>query len=95
MNIIDLFAGCGGLSLGFEMAGFRIPLAIEKDEWASETYSKNHLRTKVITGDITQILDLSNLIPKTTTIDGIIGGPPCQGFSLSGHRDKNDPRNSL
>lgn len=96
MNIIDLFAGCGGLSLGFEMAGFNIPLAIEKDEWASETYKKNHPSTKVITGDITEISDLENLIKKENlSIDGIIGGPPCQGFSLSGNRDKNDPRNSL
>ena len=95
MNIIDLFAGCGGLSLGFEMAGFNIPLAIERDEWASETYKANHKNTKVITGDITQILDLDNLLENDVKIDGIIGGPPCQGFSLSGNRDKNDPRNSL
>lgn len=95
MNIIDLFAGCGGLSLGFEMAGFKIPLAIEKDEWASETYKKNHKKTKVITGDITTITNLENLLPSNIKIDGIIGGPPCQGFSLSGNRDKNDPRNSL
>lgn len=96
MKIIDLFAGCGGLSLGFEMAGFEIPLAIEKDEWASETYKKNHPNTNVITGDITQIIDLKSLLDKKhLPIDGIIGGPPCQGFSLSGNRDKNDPRNSL
>lgn len=96
MKVIDLFAGCGGLSLGFEMAGFEIPLAIEKDEWASETYKENHPHTKVITCDITEITDLENLIPKKDLpIDGIIGGPPCQGFSLSGNRDKNDPRNSL
>lgn len=96
MKVIDLFAGCGGLSLGFEMAGFEIPLAIEKDEWASETYKKNHPSTHVITEDITQIINLEPLLDKVNLpIDGIIGGPPCQGFSLSGNRDKNDPRNSL
>lgn len=95
MNVIDLFAGCGGLSLGFEMAGFNIPLAVEKDEWASETYRKNHANTKVITEDITKIDDLSSLIEESMHIHGVIGGPPCQGFSLSGNRDKNDPRNSL
>ena len=96
MKVIDLFAGCGGLSLGFEMAGFEIPLAIEKDEWASETYKKNHINTHVITGDIVEIINLNNILDqKDLPIDGIIGGPPCQGFSLSGNRDKNDPRNSL
>lgn len=96
MNVIDLFAGCGGLSTGFEMAGYKIPLAVEKDEWASETYKKNHKNTKVVTEDITQVLDLDSLLPKKNIkIDGIIGGPPCQGFSLSGNRDKKDPRNSL
>ncbi len=95
MNIIDLFAGCGGLSLGFEMENFNIPLAIEKDEWAAETYKKNHPNTNVVVGDITQITDLNNLLSKDIVVDGIIGGPPCQGFSLSGNRDKNDPRNSL
>lgn len=95
-NIIDLFAGCGGLSTGFEMAGFNIPLAVEKDDWASETYRANHKETKVVTEDITQVLDLDTLLPdKKMKIDGIIGGPPCQGFSLSGNRDKKDPRNSL
>lgn len=95
-NVIDLFAGCGGLSLGFEMAGFEIPLAIEIDEWASETYKKNHPDTYVMTEDITVVKDLDSLLPdKNMVINGIIGGPPCQGFSLSGNRDKNDPRNSL
>lgn len=93
--IIDLFSGCGGLSTGYEMAGFEIPLAVEKDEWASETYKYNHPQTNVITGDITQIKDLDALIPTNVKVDGIIGGPPCQGFSLSGKRDKKDPRNSL
>lgn len=96
MNVIDLFAGCGGLSTGFEMAGCTIPLAVERDEWASETYKKNHKGTRVVTADITQIQDLDSLLPKRNIkIDGIVGGPPCQGFSLSGNRDKKDPRNSL
>lgn len=94
-NIIDLFSGCGGFSLGFEMAGFTPVLAIEKDEWASETYKKNHPYTKTITQDINRITNLKKLLPETITIQGIIGGPPCQGFSLSGNRDPNDPRNSL
>ena len=95
MKVIDLFAGCGGLSLGFEMAGFEVPLAVEIDAWASETYKNNHPATKVLTNDITQVKDLGTLLDKSIEIDGIIGGPPCQGFSLSGNRDKNDPRNSL
>lgn len=96
MNLIDLFAGCGGLSTGFEMAGFDIPLAVEKDDWASETYKYNHPDTKVVTDDITKVLDLESLLDNPNiSIDGIIGGPPCQGFSLSGNRDKKDPRNSL
>ena len=97
VNIIDLFAGCGGLSLGFEMAGFKIPLAIEIDDWASETYSQNHPDTYVMTEDITQVTDLDSLLPdKNIKVNGIIGGPPCQGFSLKGKKmGLDDPRNFL
>ena len=95
LNIIDLFAGCGGLSTGFEMAGFNIPLAIERDAWASETYKFNHPNTIVLTEDITTLLNPKSLLPADTPVHGVIGGPPCQGFSLSGKRDPKDPRNSL
>lgn len=93
MNIIDLFAGAGGFSTGFERAGFESKLAVEIDVWASQTYKFNHPNTVVYTKNIKEIYDLNSLYSEK--IDGIIGGPPCQGFSLSGKRDRKDPRNSL
>jgi DNA (cytosine-5)-methyltransferase 1 len=62
--------------------------------WASETFQRNHPGVKVFTRDITKIRSPKSLIGNAR-IDGIIGGPPCQGFSLSGNRDSKDPRNSL
>lgn len=94
MRIVDLFAGCGGMSLGFELAGFETKLAVEKDAWAAETYGFNHPDTLVLTEDITSIHSPHHLVGKVQ-IDGVVGGPPCQGFSLSGNRDPKDPRNSL
>ena len=94
MNIIDLFSGCGGFSLGFELAGFKTVCAIEKDLWAAETYSHNHPDTNVIQEGIETIPSPKTLVGHQG-IDGIVGGPPCQGFSLSGNRDPKDPRNSL
>jgi DNA (cytosine-5)-methyltransferase 1 len=97
MNVVDLFCGCGGMSLGFELAGFKTVLASEFDEWAGDTYQRNHPSTKLVRGDIRSITDWVPLLSEcdTTSVDGVIGGPPCQGFSLSGNRDPNDPRNSL
>ncbi len=92
MRLVDLFAGCGGFSQGFKKAGFESVLAIEIDQWASETYAANHPDTKVVTEDVRKVMVQSL---KLSNIDGVIGGPPCQGFSLSGNRDAKDPRNSL
>ena len=79
MNLIDLFAGCGGMSLGFELAGFRVVAAVEKDAWASETYSVNHPGVRTITADITGIRDPLSILPDGTEISGIIGGLPAKG----------------
>ncbi|NLK19290.1 MAG: DNA cytosine methyltransferase [Synergistaceae bacterium] len=97
MRIIDLFAGCGGMSLGFKMAGFTTVAANEIDQWAADTYKRNHPEVTVVQGDIRQIQNWDKFLPdgRIQNLDGIIGGPPCQGFSLSGNRDPNDPRNSL
>jgi len=95
MNIIDLFCGAGGLSLGFERAGYTTILAIDNWQDALQTISHN-IKCDVLD----QTLDNESgekikSILGGTNIDGIIGGPPCQGFSTVGTLDINDPRNVL
>jgi DNA (cytosine-5)-methyltransferase 1 len=95
-NVLDLFCGAGGLSYGFERAGFNAVLGIDNDAAALKTFELNHKGSKTIFGDITEIS--YNDIKKATggiEIDVIIGGPPCQGMSLSGPRKFDDPRNRL
>jgi DNA (cytosine-5)-methyltransferase 1 len=97
LNVLDLFCGCGGLSCGFERAGYDILLGIDNDAKALETFELNHNGSKSICGDITEITyekDIKPLI-NNKDIDVIIGGPPCQGMSLSGPRKLDDPRNKL
>ncbi len=91
MKIISLFAGAGGLDLGFEQAGFDIVLANEFDPAIWATYEKNH-KSKLIKGDIRNITEED--FPKD--IDGIIGGPPCQSWSEAGsQRGIEDSRGQL
>jgi DNA (cytosine-5)-methyltransferase 1 len=94
--VIDLFCGAGGLSKGFEMAGFKILAGLDNDKWSIQTFKKNHKRAKIINEDIRKVSgeDIEKLI-KTKNVDVIAGGPPCQGFSIAGRRDPKDPRNSL
>lgn len=79
MKVVSLFAGCGGLDLGFEWAGFDVVWANEFDSTIHKTYKLNHPKTKLNTSDIRSIS--SNDVPDC---DGIIGGPPCQSWSLGG-----------
>ncbi len=95
-NIIDLFCGAGGMSYGFEKAGFDVLLGIDSDKNAIETFNSNHKNSKGLCRDI-QSLSVSEIkkLTKNQKIDVIVGGPPCQGFSMAGKRRPNDPRNSL
>lgn len=97
MNVIDLFSGCGGLSLGFIKDGYTVKNAVELDVNIANSYKMNHPEVDVIVGDIRNI-DQSGFF-KLGDADVIIGGPPCQGFSMAGSRIRNgfidDPRNYL
>lgn len=97
-NVLDTFCGAGGFSLGFRLAGCRIVGGIEIDDWAAETFAFNHPESVVLRGDISKFTDdyLAALYADTKP-DIILGGPPCQGFSICRKNagDHRDPRNSL
>ena len=96
MKIIDLFCGIGGLSLGFEQVGFEVVAAI--DMWKDAVVTYNHNRkdkvAKVETVEDFNEKELLEIIA-SQKITGIIGGPPCQGFSTVGRREVDDPRNKM
>lgn len=98
LSVLDTFAGAGGFSLGFKLAGAKVVGAIEVDSWACETFQFNHPESIVMQGDIKAITDeeIVNAFGKFN-VDIILGGPPCQGFSIcnKNNGDFKDPRNSL
>ena len=94
-KIIDLFCGCGGLSKGFENAGFTVELALDFWQQAIDTFNFNHKKKVGVCGDIKNLTKQKLLKIKEKGIIGVIGGPPCQGFSTVGKRIVDDPRNSL
>ncbi len=117
-NYVDLFAGCGGLSLGIERSGGKLQLAVEKSDMAAHTFYANfiddrisdtqwkayvesdidtQLSKRVVVSTLRDVLDndagMAELL--RTEIDVVVGGPPCQGFSLAGRRNPDDVRNTL
>lgn len=97
MKVIDLFAGCGGFSTGFMQADFEITKAVEFDKSIANTYQLNHPSTNIAVSDIGLVDNENNFAYAEAEV--IIGGPPCQGFSMAGARIRggfiDDPRNYL
>lgn len=95
-NLIDLFCGAGGFSKGFELEGFDSVLAIDKWDDAVETYNYNRKNKCALSIDINEYTnEMIDKIKEKYEITGVIGGPPCQGFSMVGKREIGDERNSL
>lgn len=97
LTAVDLFAGCGGLSLGLRNAGFDVKAAVEIDATASKTYKRNHPKTHLVNDDLREVdpADLARKIPKGQ-LSLLAGCAPCQGFcSLTAKWGREDPRNRL
>lgn len=98
-QVISLFSGAGGMDIGFEMAGFKTAVAVEYDKSCCETLRTNKPELPILHGDLAQIttndiLKAAKLKPTEAAL--VIGGPPCQSFSLAGKRmGMNDPRGLL
>lgn len=95
LRAVSLFTGAGGLDVGFERAGFDIVFANEFDHDAADAWRANRpdKAAVMVEGDIAD--HLKELVPYAGSIDVVFGGPPCQGFSVAGRMDPNDPRSQL
>ncbi len=98
-TVVDLFCGAGGLSRGFMDEGFNVVLGVDFNDAALETFEKNHGKTKALKIDLfnhENINQIDEFLKKQNlNVDVLVGGPPCQGFSLAGKREADDDRNVL
>ena len=97
-TVIDLFSGVGGLSLGAARAGFRVAASVELDPIAAKSHQDNFPKANHLQRDVSglsgkELLTAAGI--RKNNLSGLIGGPPCQGFSLIGKRQEDDPRNNL
>lgn len=94
--IVDLFCGCGGFGLGAELAGFKSIAAVDIESTLQSAYARNFPKAQVVNGDLSKMeAEDWRMLLNGQQVDGVIGGPPCQGYSRMGHSDKADPRRSL
>lgn len=95
----DLFSGAGGLSRGFYDAGYDVVLGVDFDDAALKTFKENHGEAEAMKLDLFNHDNIDLIVnyfeEKKIKLDVLVGGPPCQGFSVAGPRDMNDKRNSL
>ncbi|MDD6879933.1 MAG: DNA cytosine methyltransferase, partial [bacterium] len=96
---VDLFSGAGGLSRGFLDAGYNVVLGVDHNESALKTFKENHGNAETMLLDLFDHSNIDVIVnylkERDISVDVLIGGPPCQGFSIAGPRDMNDKRNSL
>ncbi len=95
LNVVDFFCGAGGFSKGFEQVGFNVLAGIDFNENAIATFNKNHSGRGFVKDVKKLSLNEFNELTGHSTVDVLIGGFPCQGFSILGKRNKKDPRNQL
>lgn len=99
LTCLDLFCGCGGLSRGFMDAGFNCVLGVDFDAAALKTFKENHGDAEAMKLDLFNHDNIDVIVDflrkNKVKLDVLIGGPPCQGFSIAGPRDRNDKRNFL
>ncbi len=102
LTCVDLFSGAGGLSKGFLDAGYEVVLGVDFDDAALETFKNNHGNSDILKLDLFNHDNIEIIVDhlrkkgiKENDLDILVGGPPCQGFSIAGPRDINDERNKL